>query len=415
MTKHSILKPLVAALILTFLPPTAMASDEPASTQIDHILEEAYPTGGAGAALLIYKDGEILYRKAIGYADIEAKIPNTLDLKYRLASVTKQFTAIAALRLVQEGKLDLDADIRTYLPDFPNKGHIVTLRSALAHTAGLYNYTNHDDYEAVQTQDFTIEDIFQWFANEPLEFEPDTNWDYSNSGYALTSRVMEVVTGTSARTLVREILFKPAGMTNSRFLMVNDQLADIPVDYNATHGPLKKVKDTGRAGFGDGEIISTVDDMLKWYLALKNDTLLQSQYKEIAFADNTLRNGQKTRYGLGYMLGHFDGEKSLEHGGSRSGSHAYSIMIPSQDFFLIMFSNLRDNTIGITAANIAKHALGIAGKRPPAFNAARTMMQAWTGHYKHGENDIRTITYKDGYLYSQRGDHGGKYKLLPMA
>lgn len=401
-----------AAIIATIVTITATAATSVAS-KIEAILADTYPTGGPGAAVLVYKDGKTIARTIRGYADVEKKLPLSLEQPFRLASVTKQFTALTILKLVEDGKLNLDADIRTYLPNFPDKAHTITLRTALAHTAGLTNYGNNDDFEAVWLEDHTLDKIFNWFAHTPLEFTPETNWSYSNSGYALAAKIIENTTGQSFETAIKDILLNPAGMANTHVQGKNNDY--LPLDYDGEHGTIKQVQDFGIIGRGDGALHATVDDMLKWYLALKQNKLMRAQTKNIAYADNKLKNGLNTGYGLGFMLGHFGGDKSMEHGGSRLGSHAYTIMVPAQDLFVVILSNVRDGKIGTTAANIAKAALGIDGKRPPTATVASTTMQALAGQYKHGENDIRTITYKKGTLYSRRGENGGEYKLIAMA
>lgn len=382
------------------------------SHKIDSILKKVYPASDPGAAVLVYKDGKLLLRKGYGLANVELNVPVKPEHRFRLASVTKQFTAIALLKLVEQGKLDLDVDIHTYLPNFPDKGHKISLRQALGHTAGLANYTNNDEFEAASHVNYKIADIFKYFQNDILNFTPDTNWDYSNSGYALAAHIMEKVTGTEFTTLMDELILKPTDMTNSAFYNPDIIVSGTVTAYEK-HGDYSPALKVGTWGKADGELYSTVDDMLKWYLALRDNKIVSQQSKQISFTSNKLANGEETKYGLGQFLGRIGDYNTVEHGGNVSGWNAYTMVVPSEDLFVVILSNQESGVVGSAAVQVTALALGISSRRPTTLTLAPNALKAFIGRYQHAPDDVRVITLEDGTLYSRRGS-GDKYKLVAM-
>ena len=381
--------------------------------KIDNLLKTTYPSSEPGAAVLIYSNGKVLLRKGYGLANAELDVAVKAEHRFRLASVTKQFTGIAVLKLVEQGKLNLDTDIHKYLPSFPNKGHKITLRQALGHTAGLSNYTDNDKFEVSIQTNHSISEIAEFFQNEPLSFAPDSNWDYSNSGYALAAHIMEKVTGKEFTRLMDELIFKPIGMDNSAFYEPNVIVKGTVSAYEKHGDTFSLASKIGTWGKADGGLYSNVDDMLKWYLALRDNKVVSDQSKQIAFTSNRLSNGEQTKYGLGQFLGHIGHYKTVEHGGNVFGWNAYTLQVPAADLFVVILSNQESGVVESAALKVAATALGVTSLRPANFNIDAVALKKFVGRYRHGPSDVRVITLEDGTLYSRRGS-GNQYKLVAM-
>ena len=399
------------ALLLTSV--SVQAAYKNTSDKIDTLLRNVYAPSDPGVAVLVYKGGEILLRKGYGLANVELNVPVKVEHRFRLASVTKQFTAIAVLKLVEQGTLDLDADVRTYLPDFPDKGYKITLRHALGHTSGLANYTDNDAHEATIHMSYTLDEILKYFQDDPLSFKPGTDWTYSNSGYVLAAKIMEVTTGKDFPALMDDLLLAPAGMSSSAFYDPEKIIPGTVTGYDKHGDHFALAPKLGTWGKADGGLYSTVDDMLKWYLALRSNSLVSERSKSLAFTSQKVENGDATGYGFGQFIGRVGSYRTVEHGGNVFGWNAYTIMVPSEDLFVVLLSNQQSGVIETVAAQAAATALDIASIQPAPYALSADAMKAFTGRYAHGPNDVREISFVDGILYSRRGS-GDLYKLTAM-
>lgn len=367
-----------------------------------------------GAAVLVYQDGEILLDKGFGMASLETDTPMTPQHRFRTASLTKQMSAALVLSLVEDGVLDLDADITTYLPDFNAHGRVFTLRQLLGHTAGLYNYTDHDDHEAIAHLNGSPEAARQFFENEPLYFEPMEGWFYSNSGYALAARIIEAVTGQSFAEAMQAHVFGPAGMTDSTLQQIGHVEERAATDYRRNADGFYQSAATGVWGQADGEVWSTTHDLLAWYGALRDNVLFSAALKQEMFSSQTLTDGRETLYGFGLTHGRIGDLATFEHGGSVDGWRAYLIMIPETDTLVALLANTNDVFENPVAAELALIATEQRLVMPEAIEVSRADMEALAGRYRHGPTDVRTISVGPSGLRSQR-NQGAVYDLLPIA
>src|SRR5690349_4795039 len=184
---------------------------------IDRFLAETYSPAEPGAAVLVMKDGQVLLRKGYGMANLELGVPIAPEMVFELGSVTKTFTATAIMMLAERGKLSIQDDLTRYLPDFPTHGKKITLEHLLSHTSGVPNFTSLPDWVGKQRLDVSVEELIGLFRGKPLDFEPGERYSYSNSGYALLGAVIEKVSGRTYEEFIEEEIFKPLGMTSSRF------------------------------------------------------------------------------------------------------------------------------------------------------------------------------------------------------
>lgn len=373
----------------------------------------AYGGDRPGASVIVYRDGEILLHEAFGMANLELDVPLSTNHRFRIASVTKQFTGAAVASLVEDGILDLDTDIRTYLPDFEDKGQIITLRHLLHHTSGLYNYTNNDDYEPLESTDISLQETRLYYEKAPLDFPPGSNWSYSNSGYALTSLIIETVTKREFEDVVAERLFVPAGMTGTQFQLRGSVMEASPSQYWRNEDNYYPAQRAGLSGHGDGEIYSTTGDLLRWYEALRDGDVLSAQARETLYASAVLPDGRDTRYGMGLFHGRIGEFATYEHGGNVGGWRAYMIMIPEADAFVAILANSTDQNESLVAADLIKAALGVDANEIVALDLNESSLEKFSGVYRHGPDDRRVIRIKGAKLQSRRGE-GAWYNLIAI-
>jgi CubicO group peptidase (beta-lactamase class C family) len=192
--------------------------------KIETLLNQYYKFQEFNGSVLVAEEGQVIYKKGFGLSNMEWNIPNTPDTKFRLGSITKQFTAMLVMQLVEEGKLKLNIPITNYIPEYPkNSGNKITIHHLLTHTSGIPNYTSLPGFGDIVRDPETPLDLIKTFWELPLEFEPGARFQYSNSGYIVLGYILEKVTGKSYQDLLKEKIFDPTGMKNSGY----DQTSEI--------------------------------------------------------------------------------------------------------------------------------------------------------------------------------------------
>jgi CubicO group peptidase (beta-lactamase class C family) len=293
-------------------------------------------------------------------ANLEYIIPMQVDNVFEIGSISKQFTAVAILQLMEQGKLSLQDSINKFIPDYPTHGHKITIEHLLTHTSGIQNYTVIKDFGEKMTLDFKSTELIDFFKNEPMEFAPGTKWSYSNSGYYLLGYIVEKVSGKTYPQYVEENFFKPLGMTNSYFgshstIVKNRASAYYEVD---SEGFINAHYFNINLANWVGAIQSTVEDLFKWHQAVHAYKLVKKESLIKAFTKYKLTEGKETQYGYGWFLGDIQGSPTIEHGGINPGFLTHSVYLPKEDVFVAVFSNCACNTPVEIANNMATLAIG---------------------------------------------------------
>src|SRR6476646_2357934 len=207
---------IILAVILTA---SCLAQDKVPNASIARMeqIVQAYVPGKFMGTVLVAQDGKILVDKAYGFANLEWEVPNTPTTKFRLGSITKQFTAASILLLEERGKLKVEDPVKKYMPDAPAAWDKITIFHVLTHTSGIPSLTSFPDFETHEAQAMTPEKLVEWFRDKPLEFEPATKWNYSNSGYILLGYLIEKISGQSYSDFVQQNIFTPLGMKDSGY------------------------------------------------------------------------------------------------------------------------------------------------------------------------------------------------------
>jgi CubicO group peptidase (beta-lactamase class C family) len=337
---------LVLFLLMTFPLTTAGADEDARVTQLDTILAKAVAPGQPGLAVLVKKDGHILFERGYGVRKIRGGASNSPNTDFRLASITKQFTAMAVMLLVREGKLHYDTALTEIFPEFPAYGKATTVRHLLTHTSGLPDYedlmdrvekANGKRWSAEhQIQDQEVLGLLEMEAQG--KFAPGTSWAYSNSGYVVLGLIVAKVSGVSYPEFLEERIFTPLQMGNT--LAYQKGRKEIPhraFGHSREHGRLVVTdQSSSSATLGDGGVYSNLEDLSKWDDALANHTLLSAAEMEPALtpvklaggrephwpaeADgDNLAPGKPVSYGFGWFLDSYPGHPRMWHSGTTIG------------------------------------------------------------------------------------------------
>jgi CubicO group peptidase (beta-lactamase class C family) len=316
---------------------------------IDAAVEAWRSQSGAPAlSLAVVIDNQLAFSKGYGLADLEKKIAARNDSVYRLASLTKSLTATAVMQLVEEGKLDLDAPIQKYCPIFPEKQWPVTSRQLLTHLAGV----RHNKWsETSSIQHFAnINDSVKVFKDDALLFEPGTKYSYSTQGYVLLGCAIEGASGVPYLQYLADHVFKPAGM---RQTTVDDSSLNVPnraVGYRTGlfgFSWLKWLRGVHEAPPHDtsikvpaGGLLSTVDDMARFAIAVMSGQLVQSDTLAKMWTKPKTRDGKESEYGFGFLIGEKNGQMRVYNDGSQAGTRTFLFMMPQQKFAICLMTNL---------------------------------------------------------------------------
>jgi len=294
-------------------------------SRIDRISRQVLTqTGVPSASVAVVKGGKVVYTQAYGQARLAADgipaVAATPQMRYSIGSISKQFTAAAILLLQQESKLSLDDAVGKYVPGL-TRGDVVTIRQILSHTSGYQDYWPEDYVMTTMLPTVTAQQILDTWAKKPLDFEPGTQWQYSNTNYVIAGRIVEQITGRSLVDFLAERIFNPLGMKS---IWNSDETrlsaTDATAYYRHALGPLRVAPKEGRGWmFAAGELAMTARDLATWDESLIDQKLLTRQsYKEM-FSEVKLRDGKGTHYGLGVQVMDRDGHRSIEHSGEVSG------------------------------------------------------------------------------------------------
>lgn len=325
--------------------------------RIDALLAEHHALDQFSGTALVAEHGEVVYRGAFGEADSDWGIPNSSDTKFRLASVTKQFTAMLTLLLVEEGKLELEAPVTRYLPDYPaESGDKVTIRHLLNHTSGIPSYTNRPGFmrDEAKTR-YTVADFVVEFCSDPLEFEPGSAFNYNNSGYFLLGAIAEAVTGKTYAINLHERIFEPLGMQDSGH---DDQYEVIPgraTGYDDVLGGRRVAMWLDMTTpYAAGSLYSTVGDLWKWDRALDAKQLLDGELEELMFTPGLDDYG----FGWGIDLGGPHGPV-ISHSGGMPGVQTTIVRTPERGRCIIILCNSSMSAVGAATNGITEILEGI--------------------------------------------------------
>ncbi|REH52469.1 CubicO group peptidase (beta-lactamase class C family) [Tenacibaculum gallaicum] len=396
---------------------TNLVSAQSLTSKVDEILQTQFKNNGTGAVALVAKKGNVIYRKAFGKANLELDVNMVPENVFEVGSITKQFTAVSILMLLEEGKLSLEDDITKFIPDYPTKGKEITVHHLLTHTSGIKSYTSMRKFGEVMTKDEPPLKFIDFFKNEPMDFEPGEQYKYNNSGYFILGYIVEKVSEMSYPKFVEERIFKKLNMNSSYYGSHTKLIKNRATGYQERDGEYLNAQYISLTlPYAAGSIMSNVDDMLRWQTAIRKNILVRKGTIDKAFTNYTLNNGNKINYGYGWSFNEINGVPTIEHGGAIPGYRSMGVYVPSEEVYVIVFSNCGSNSPTNTAIKIAALAIGKPfSKGRNAIALSKEELQKWVGAYKFEDGGIRLITMENNQLYSQRKGSSSKFKIYPTS
>jgi len=321
--------------------------------EIDILFQKYNQPNTPGAAVLIAKEGEELYKKGFGYANLEENIPVTPTTYFRLASVSKQFTAACILKLIEAGKLKLTTTLTELFNNFPAYGSEITIEHLLNHTSGLIDYEDLiPDTTTMQVKDIDVLNMMK--TQTKTYFEPGTEYKYSNSAYALLALIVENISGKRYASFLHENILEPLGMNGT--VAFENGISTVP---NRAYGYSRKDDGFVRtdqsitsAVLGDGGIYSSIEDLMKWEAFLFTEKILKKKTIEQATTRKPFKNGKMNDYGYGWFLKKYEDKEVVYHTGDTKGFRTVLYRIPSERILIIVLVNRNEGEMEELAEKI---------------------------------------------------------------
>ncbi len=357
--------------------------DKQLTKLLDDMLSGQFKSTDPGCAVLIAKKGQIIYQKSFGSADLELNVSIKPDMIFRIGSMTKQFTAIAILQLVEQDKLSLKDSIQKFITDFPSKGHTITIENLLTHTSGIVEYTQLDIPDPfIRRKDFAPREIIELFKNKSLEFQPGSKFKYSNSGYFLLGFIIEAITNKRYEEYIRESIITPLGLTSTYYDNINEIIPGRVKGYRKDNGTIENADyQSTSIPFSAGALISNNADLYKWNNALYNYTVIKKETFDKAITPFKLTDGTQTNYGFGWFIIDMDGSQSIQHGGNINGFRSNGIYFPKEDVFISTLFNCECAPMEELSQQIAFLSIGKVPPGKKGIDIEDSIMNTYVGRY----------------------------------
>lgn len=308
--------------------------------KINSLLQKYNQPSSPGAGVYISYAGKIIMNQGLGYADIEKNHKVTLSTNFRLASVTKQFTATAVLQLIAKNSLSLDTKLTDIFPEFPSYGKEISVYQLLTHTSGLIDYEDliHDTV-TIQVKDKDV--LRLMLQTDSTYFEPGTQWRYSNTAYSLLALTVEKISGLSFPDYLRIFIFSPLGMEHTiAFVDGINEVSERAFGYSKSGEIwIRTDQSVTSAVLGDGGIYSSINDLIKWEKSIRNCSLLDKKFVGLATSRKQLNDGTTINYGFGWHIKDFNGYEVIYHTGSTRGFRNIIYRIPELELVIILLTN----------------------------------------------------------------------------
>jgi CubicO group peptidase (beta-lactamase class C family) len=385
-----------------FLLATFALAQDPA--RLDQVVQSYTTNNQFMGSVLVARGNDVLFSKSYGQANLEWNIPNTPQTKFRLGSLTKQFTAACILLLEERGKLNINDLVKKYMPDAPAAWDKITLYNVLTHTAGIPNFTAFPDYPQMEPFATPVDKLVAKFRDKPLDFEPGEKFSYSNSGYVLLGYLIEKISGQSYEKFVQENLFTPLGMKDSGY---DSNSAIIPrraAGYaNSPAGPVNAGYINMTVPHGAGALYSTSEDLLRWEQGLFGGKLLS------AASLAKMTTPFKSDYAFGLIVQTVDGRKQIAHNGGIEGFNTALAYYPETKITVVALSNINsqapDQMLPKLAAVAHGQAVQLSSERKE-ITVPRPTLAAYVGTYQMAPKVNMMITLDGDRLTSQMSGQG---------
>jgi len=360
-------------------------------------------------SVLVDRDGKALLSKGYGSANLEWDVPNSPSTKFRLGSITKQFTAACILLLEERGKLKVEDPVKKYMPDAPAAWDKVTIFNLLTHTSGIPSFTGFPDYHSTEAIATTPELLVARFRDKPLEFQPGEKWNYSNSGYVLLGYLIEKISQQSYRQFVQENIFNPLGMKDSGY----DSNSEIILHRASGYTPSPKGMTNAdyidmTIPFSAGALYSTTEDLLRWEQGLMGGKVLSPSSLQ------KMTTPFKNNYAFGLGVHTASGHKLMDHGGGIEGFNTFLAYYPEDKLTVVVLANLNGEAPEAIASRLAAVAHGenvVSPSERKEITVPPAILAKYVGTYQLMPNFDIVMTLEGGQLMTQATGQG-KFPLF---
>ena len=403
------------AIFILFIFTIQLGIAQDLESKIDDYVSTIYVADEPGATVLIAKDGEPIYRKAFGMANLELEVKMQPQHIFEIGSITKQFTAVSILMLQEQGKLKIEDEITKYIPDYPTNNKVITIHHLLNHTSGIKSYTNMQSFRELARNDMTPTELVDVFKKEPMDFEPGEKFLYNNSGYILLGYIIEIISRQSYADFIEKNIFEKLGMTSSFYGSMTKIIKNRASGYQDRDGYVNADYLSLTLPYAAGSIMSNVDDLLTWQNAIRDNKLISKESLAQAIHGSDLNDGSHIPYGYGWGENDINGSASYEHGGGIFGYSTQGIYLPEEDVYVSVLTNCDCRSPGGVTTKIA--AMAIGKPYPDVKNAislSTDKLKKWVGTYEFEDGTIRYVSLEDGKLISQR-EGSEKFKIYAMS
>jgi CubicO group peptidase (beta-lactamase class C family) len=423
MIRAAALLSLAATLTLAQVAPvTKTEASGDLHRQVDKVFAKWDSTVSPGCALSVIQDGQIIYKRGYGMADLDHDIPITPKTVFHVASISKQFTASAILLLAQEGKISLDDDVRKYIPELPDFGVPITIRHLIHHTSGL-----RDQWSLLGLAGWrysldliTDDDVLDVISRQKeLNFKPGAEYVYCNTGFTLLAQIAKRVSGQSLREFTGKRIFQPLGMNSTHFRDDHAEIVkNIAYGYVDGEGETYRLSVTNFDTVGATSLLTTVEDMAHWDGNFYHPKVGGPQFVKQQLENGSLNSGKSIDYASGLSLGKYRGLPTVGHGGADAGYRADFLRFPEQHFAVACFCNKGEINPGELTQRVADIYLASGFKEPPPARSTETLksvpvaaerLAQYPGLYfnKDDERLVR-VTVKDGKVSLAFSGGGGR-------
>ncbi len=355
----------------------------------------------AGVSVAVARKGRIVLAKGYGFADLENDVPATAETVFRIGSITKQFTAAAIMRLMEQGKLSLDDTLQHFLPNVPTQGNRVTVRHLLNHTSGIRSYTSlGPKWQRVVRLDLAPDSLVTLFADEPFDFKPGDAYRYNNSGYFLLGMIIEKLSGKRYGQFLQDEFFTPLGLKSTVYCDQAPLIKRRAQGYTPRPGaPFVNAEPLSMTQpYAAGSLCSTVTDLVAWTLALSSGKVVSPASYALMTTPGTLNDGKPITYGFGLGMGTVRGHRQVAHNGGINGFVSEVHHYPDDSVVTVVLTNTSALTAIELERLVARRALGITDI--PAVAIEASALQRFVGQYQLGNARLRVFT-ENGTLRAQ--------------
>lgn len=382
--------------LMGFSNTNAKSNQNALSQSIETYLKEATANDGFSGSVLVAHQGKVIVSSGFGYASAEFQMANQCDTRFRIGSLTKQFTSLAIMMLEEENLLKMDTPLATFIPDYPN-GEKITIKHLLTHTSGIPDHTSLPGFqEARRVYPTSLLETIDSFKTLDLEFQPGSKFEYSNSGYILLGYIIETITGKPYADLIQTRIFDLIDMGDSGFIDRDTIISNMASGYSKKNElPCKApYRDISNA-HASGALYSSVEDLYKWDRALYQSQLLEQSQIQKMFIP------YRSHYALGWGVIELFGHQMVGHNGDTEGFSSNISRFPQEDVCIVLLSNQDKTNVGKMAYDIAGLIFNPASTtdQQETVSSSKTVVSQYCGEYEMNPQFIFYVTEEDGKIY----------------